>query len=155
MRFRPGISAVALVLALAACTLWQDGDAPDSQQESVRRAALSDFHRQWRGVPYRYGGEGRGGMDCSGLVQTVFREVFAVALPRTTEAQADSGRHVSRSQLRAGDLVFFKTGWWKKHVGVYVGNGRFLHASETEGVTTTALSSPYWDDRFWQARRVM
>lgn len=155
MHDRPRITALALLLSLSACTLWQAREASETPEEQTRRTALAEFHRQWQGVPYRYGGENRGGMDCSGLVYVAFRDLFTVALPRTTDEQARLGRRVSTSSLRAGDLVFFKTGWWKRHVGVYLGNGRFLHASESEGVTATSLSAPYWANNYWQARRVM
>jgi cell wall-associated NlpC family hydrolase len=146
--------AVLLLLSLNACALWQGG-GPDRAEESARRAALSDFHSRWRGVPYRNGGAGPAGFDCSGLVHAAYREVFGMALPRTTEDQALIGHRISRSELRAGDLIFFKTGWGKRHVGVYLDDGRFLHASESEGVTLSSLASPYWDSRFWHARRLL
>jgi probable lipoprotein NlpC len=155
VRYRPRFIALTLFLSLGACSLWQGGETPDPKQEQARRAALSDFHRQWRGVPYRYGGEDVSGMDCSGLVQRAYRELFGLSLPRTTEDQADAGLRISRSQLRAGDLVFFKIGWWKIHVGMYLGNGRFLHASESDGVTQSSLAAPYWESRYWHARRLL
>ena len=65
------------------------------------------------------------------------------------------GKRIRRSQLRAGDLVFFKTGWAKRHVGIYSGSGRFIHASTSKGVISSQLDSDYWRKHFWQARRVM
>ena len=74
-------------------------------------------------------------------------------LPRTTLQQAEIGSRIDRSELQPGDLVFFKTGKYSRHVGIYIGNESFLHSGETLGVSITPLSNPYWRKRFWQARR--
>ena len=84
-----------------------------------------------------------------------FRAVFGHALPRTTLAQASLGRGVGRQQLQDGDLVFFKTGRRQRHVGVYVGNGQFAHASRAQGVTISSLDNVYWKRRYWQSRRLL
>ena len=115
---------------------------------------LMAYYRQWYGTPYQWGGNSRRGIDCSAFVQLAYRDVFRIDLPRYTEDQADTGRRVSRKKLRGGDLVFFKTGWFKYHVGVYIADGKFIHASESKGVIQSSLNSDYWSRRYWKARRV-
>jgi cell wall-associated NlpC family hydrolase len=118
-------------------------------------AALVSQHVQWQGVPYRAGGQSRKGVDCSGFVQLTFRERFGMDIPRSTSGLAGYGGKVHRSSLLPGDLVFFKTGFGKRHAGIYLEDGIFLHASTSRGVMLSSLGEDYWDQRFWQARRVM
>lgn len=89
-------------------------------------------------------------------MQVTFKDLFGIDLPRTTTEQAKAGERISKDELRTGDLVFFKTGRGPngKHVGVYVKNGQFLHASTKGGVIYSDLDSPYWSKAFWQARRL-
>jgi len=87
-------------------------------------------------------------------VQNLYWDLYNKGLPRTTEAQAQQGYPIPPSELEPGDLVFFKTGWRNRHVGVYLGKGDFVHASTSVGVTRSSLSNDYWRDRFWTARRV-
>ncbi len=117
--------------------------------------ALLEQHARWRGVPYRLGGTDRGGIDCSAFVQRTFAERFGIALPRTTAQQGRAGVAVTREALRPGDLVFFKTGRKLRHVGIYLGDGRFLHASTSRGVTLSSLENRYWRERYWKARRIL
>lgn len=117
------------------------------------RQALLDEHKRWVGTPYVLGGESQRGIDCSALVQQVFDEAFAVELPRTTSGQVLEGRRVERDELNPGDLVFFRPPGPYRHVGVYVGKGRFLHASSSQGVILSRLDNVYWNRYYWQARR--
>ena len=75
-------------------------------------------------------------------------------VPRTTTELLQSGEKVKRDEIQVGDLVFFRTGPGNRHVGIYMGNGDFLHASSSQGVMTSSLSNPYWHRRYWQARRL-
>lgn len=117
---------------------------------------LSEHQRAWKGTRYRLGGTTKQGIDCSAFTQLTFRELFGIRLPRTTVEQAKSGTQIPKSELRTGDLVFFKTGRGPngRHVGIYVKNGQFLHASTKGGVIYSDLSLPYWSKTFWQARRL-
>jgi cell wall-associated NlpC family hydrolase len=106
-------------------------------------------------VPQEWGGTSKQGVDCSGLVQSVYQSRFALALPRTTEQQVRTGTRVARSSLRPGDLVFFRHGRKKYHVGIYLSDGEFLHTSTSQGVTVSPLDRPYWAERWWQGRRLL
>jgi cell wall-associated NlpC family hydrolase len=110
------------------------------------------------GTPYRYGGNTpQGGFDCSGLVGYVFRDAAGVQLPRASrEIAAIDAPRIGRRGLVPGDLVFFGRGATVNHVGIYVGEGRFVHAPNEGGtVRLDALDGHYWKDNFLYARRVL
>jgi len=109
------------------------------------------------GSDYRYGGESpRTGFDCSGLVAHVFEQAWGVHLPHSAEAQSEAGMPVSLTELKPGDLVFYNTQHRPfSHVGIYVGDGRFVHAPKTGArVRFERLRSRYWLSRFDGARRI-
>lgn len=110
----------------------------------------------YRGVKYRFGGATPAGFDCSGFVMYVFNR-HGIKLPRTADIQYKAGKPVkSQKELKPGDLVFFET--YEKgasHVGIFQGNGRFIHASSSRGVTSSGLSEPYYAKRYLGARRVL
>ncbi len=108
----------------------------------------------WQGVPHRDGGMSKRGVDCSGFTYLTFRELFDIRLPRTTSQLAQTGRPISRLQLQAGDLVFFKIGRGGRHVGIYLENQKFIHASKSKGVMMSRMDNPYWQKHYWQARRM-
>jgi len=120
----------------------------------VRRALLAQ-HERWMGTPYRLGGTSTRGVDCSALVQNVFEETFRLSLPRTTGEQVREGSPIARDELAPGDLVFFRPPGAYRHVGIYVGEGRFLHASSSRGVMISTLDNSYWRRYYWQARRAL
>ncbi len=109
----------------------------------------------WRGVRYRPGGLSRSGLDCSGLVYLTYRRYFGITLPRTARRQARAGRRVLKRSLQSGDLVFFKTGIFTRHVGIFIEKGRFLHVSTQNGVTVSRLENPYWRKHYWKAVRIL
>ncbi|KLT73893.1 membrane protein [Neisseria arctica] len=109
------------------------------------------------GVAYRYGGTSAStGFDCSGFMQHIFRRSMQINLPRTSAEQARMGVAVSRSDLQPGDMVFFSTvGGRISHVGLYIGNNRFIHAPRTgKSIEITSMSNKYWNARYVTARRV-
>lgn len=109
------------------------------------------------GLDYRYGGGSpETGFDCSGLVAHVFREAYGIRLPHNARAQSEYGERVSLSELRAGDLVFYNTqNRPYSHVGIYLGDGRFVHAPKTGAqVRVEAIGGRYWMKRFDGARRI-
>ena len=131
------------------------GCSSDVRPSSEIISALDYQYNGWRGVPYREGGLSKNGIDCSGYVHLTYKQRFGIEIPRSTNALASYGKSVSRRALRAGDLVFFKTGWKVRHVGIYMSDGRFMHASTSRGVMISSMEEEYWDDAYWQARRVM
>ena len=106
-------------------------------------------------TPYRFGGESADGIDCSSFVQKVFRE-HQVNLPRTAREQSKVGSEVAQGDLRKGDLVFFHTyADYPSHVGIYLGDGKMIHASSGKGeVTVSDLNSDYYRSRYLGAKRV-
>ena len=114
---------------------------------------LHDNHRlytaaaQWIGTPYRSGGNTRQGVDCSGLTRALYQTVYRQTLPRTTAAQQATSRRVPRHKLREGDLVFFSSTRSPKkvaHVGIYLKDGKFVHASTSRGVIVSSLDEAYY-----------
>ncbi|GAB6195160.1 C40 family peptidase [Lysobacter xanthus] len=109
------------------------------------------------GTPYRYGGNTpEGGFDCSGLVGYVFRDMLDRPLPRSSSELARTGEPVGPMRMAGGDLVVFGDGSIVSHVGIYVGEGRFVHAPSTGGtVRLDRADGPYWAVRFAGARRIL
>ena len=110
---------------------------------------------RWRGTPHRMGGGDRNGIDCSGLVQRIFQDLFDIRMPRTARQQAASGVGVGRPALEPGDLIFFKPPGKKDHVGIYLGRGEFVHTSASRGVMISRMDSSYWRKYYWKARRIL
>lgn len=108
------------------------------------------------GTGYRYGGAGPNGFDCSGFVMYVFGK-HGISLPHSSGSQADMGTPVDKTGLQPGDLVFFKTGGSSRinHVGIYIGDGRFIHASTNTGITITDLTSGTYASCYVYARRIL
>jgi cell wall-associated NlpC family hydrolase len=115
--------------------------------QTLARSAL-----RFLGTPYVFGGTSSSGFDCSGFVQHVFA-TLGIGLPRTADAQYDAGKPAVGGP-RAGDLVFFDTYGGVSHVGIYLGNGQFVHASSSRGVMVSKLSEAYWASRYVGAKRI-
>jgi hypothetical protein len=108
------------------------------------------------GVPYVYGGNGREGIDCSGFTSQVYKSATKTLLPRSAHDQYGVGAAVRPAELQFGDLVFFNTtGRVPSHVGIYIEDDLFAHASVTRGVTFSSLESTYYKKRFVGARRIV
>jgi cell wall-associated NlpC family hydrolase len=167
--WQPAMAAVLLAAALlAGC--GRDDVRPTRPQAVVRdwpqvapvdpAAANAVLMRAISlvGTPYRYGGNTpEGGFDCSGLVNYVFRDMLDLQLPRTSRALADyQGPRIPPERLATADLVFFGRGGSVTHVGIYVGEGRFVHAPTSGGtVRLDRLDGHYWRDHYSGARRVL
>lgn len=122
-----------------------------AEAERQLRAAVDD----WYGTPYAYGGASTRGVDCSAFVQILYRDVLGVPVPRTTARQSRAGRSVSVEEAQTGDLVFFRPSRKQNHVGVYLGDGEFAHASTSQGVMVSDLSESYWQQAYWMTRRLL
>ena len=112
--------------------------------------------QSYLGRPYTGRSKYIEGVDCSFFVSDVFRKYDSTELPRTVKDQFNTGGNVPYRQLRYGDLVFYKTERNRvSHVGIYVGDGRFIHASTSRGVIITAMNEKYWSQRYVGARRIL
>ena len=165
-----GIPAIAVAVLLSACSanntaknMHPETRAVGSETSSLQ-ASQDEFENLVRNVDvksrimdqyYRLGGSTKKGIDCSGFVQRTFREQFGLELPRSTYEQQEMGKSVSRSNLRTGDLVLFRAGSTGRHVGIYIGNNQFVHASTSSGVIISSMNEPYWKKRYNEARRVL
>lgn len=132
-----------------------------SEEEILARIEkqLRELAAEWDGTPYRDGGTSREGIDCSGLVQTLYREVFDQELPRSAKAQEKACLEITVESLRPGDLIFFRTKgigpfFKRRHVGVYLSDREFVHASSSKGVTISSLDDHYWKTKFHKAARI-
>jgi lipoprotein Spr/probable lipoprotein NlpC len=109
----------------------------------------------WIGTPYRYGNNTRRGTDCSGFVTRVFREVYGVTLQRSSRSMFTTTKHVAKSEMKTGDLVFFRRGRGPiYHVGIYLKDGKFAHSACNGGVMVSSLNQPYYHRNFYAAGRV-
>lgn len=107
------------------------------------------------GTPYKWAGTTTHGFDCSGYTSYVFNQ-FGIDLPHTSKGQSQEGTAVAKSDLRPGDLVFFNTGGSGiSHVGIFLGDGEFIHSSTNKGVTKNKLSESYYAKSYVTARRIM
>lgn len=128
-----------------------------SQQKLSTKEILYKVQQEWKKTPYVLGGIKLSGADCSGFIQSVFREEFNMNIPRTTIYQMKSGVLVNKNNLKAGDLVFFKTGARPHgyHVGIYITNGIFVHLSSHGGARLQNIHMNYWKTKYITARRYL
>lgn len=135
----------------AATTLASRGDTSLADE-------LISFAKRFIGVRYKWGGTTPKGFDCSGFTKYVFKNI-GVTLNRTSTSQATQGKHVSKSDLLPGDLVFFDTNGGNNHinhVGIYIGGGKFIQSSSTgTGVTISSINSGFYENAYMTARRVI
>ena len=132
--------------------------APSSQQtrsnaidkQNHARQLISIMAHSTIGAPYKWGGNNpKHGFDCSGLMSYVHKNSLGINIPRTAAQQRDQSRTITYEQLQVGDMLFFKTGRNSNHVGVYIGNRKFIHAATgSKHVKVASMDSPYWHKRF-------
>lgn len=111
--------------------------------------------QSWLGTPHRMGGLSRRGIDCSGLVVVLYDDLFDMHLPRTTTSLMRKGRRVKVRNLSAGDLVFFKPASKFNHVGIYLGQGEFVHTSTSCGVMVSRMDDDFWRRCYLTSRRLL
>ncbi len=161
-----GVCAVLCLVGTAGCSTLLPGTKPapvyviktgakaNLAAEAQVAATLREQHRQCAGVPHKTGGMSPKGVDCSGLVYITYKEKFGIVLPRSSSLQKTVGVEVAKAQLRPGDLVFFRTQLINRHVGIYMGEGEFMHVSSKRGVMISRFTDHYWKGRYVTARRV-
>jgi len=114
---------------------------------------LLAHYYEWQGTMYKEGGMSKNGVDCSGFTVITYRKIFALQLPRSTDSQEKMCHTVAVKNLLPGDLLFFDTGWFTKHVGIFLDSDMFIHASTSKGVAISSLKNNYWDDALYLAKR--
>lgn len=123
--------------------------------EAIPETKLVQIVEPYIGTPYKWGGETAKGFDCSGFTLYIFKELD-IDLPHYSKGQAGKGATVAKDALRSGDLVFFDTGGSGiSHVGIYLSDGKFVHASSNNGVTINDLSETYYEKTYITARRII
>ena len=168
--FSAGLSLAILAVLLLATSCTTTPKQPDNPtlKSGISPAAierpfrddeiekrLRQEYRKWQGTRHRMGGNGDSGIDCSGFVKAVYKDVFDMDLPRTTQAQASLGRPIAFKEIRTGDLVFFKPPTYPRHVGIFLSGSEFVHASKESGVTVSRIDEYYWGKHYWTARRIL
>ncbi len=116
---------------------------------------LHAFINEWWQVPYKLGGTTYKGIDCSAFIQKLYKSVFEIELPRTCKEQYKKCIKIAKDSLSTGDLIFFKMTRNKWHVGIYLINNQFAHASVSKGVWISDLKTKYWEKYFYKACRVI
>lgn len=161
------LALLGLVVSLSSCRTT----APRLDYKALARASvrlgvdvnLEDNHKlyieaaQWIGVPYRPGGDSKRGTDCSGLTCQLYKKVYRTQLSRSTDEQKDESSKVARRNLREGDLVFFSSSRSERkvaHVGIYLKDGKFIHASTSSGVIVSRLDEKYYTQHWLSGGRV-
>jgi probable lipoprotein NlpC len=144
------ISLVILFYSLTANAQIPDGDL------DPQNADLYKFIQSWWGVPYKWGGESKRGVDCSGFTQTLYKKVYDIDIPRVAAAQYKAGKTISKDELTTGDLVFFKSsgpsGW---HVGLYLIDGLFVHSASKRGVYISSLNDATYEKKIRGYKRII
>jgi probable lipoprotein NlpC len=162
VRIRIALTSLFMLVLISASPLQASADRygttsynqtqySDSQ---LRSKLLRHFYR-WEGAPYRFGGNSRYGVDCSGFVHVAFRDALGMDVPRSTKLLSTAGPRISSSRLKTGDIIIFRTSRSNLHTGIYVGKNQFIHASKSKGVILSKLSNPYWKDVYYKSVRVL
>lgn len=166
------VQGIYPILSIAILLIFLSGCHPARQASRMGAAEKQVFYREhsralgfelkghedpallsevisWMGTPYKYGGSTRQGADCSGFALSVYRDIYDYKLPRSAYDMARYSRRVSKSRLKEGQLVFFRTKKRKiSHVGIYLGQGYFIHVSTSKGVMVNHLDEPYYKRTF-------
>ena len=156
------MQGLCVFFAIASILLGQNVAAQNlskltPEQSKEKREKFVSAALAYRGTPYLYGGTTKRGMDCSGLISTAGREGAGISLPRTASSLSQHASKISDSELEPGDLVFFNTTGGISHVGIYIGNGEFVHSASAgpkTGVIVSKLAESYWKRTYRFAGRI-
>lgn len=140
--------------------LWLAYVSEDEEDEftdnGIQKKEMMDFVMDWLGTPYKFAGDSKRRIDCSAFTRRAYRHALNVEIPRTAVYQYEYGDKIDREDLQFGDLVFFKTRNYARitHVGIYLADDLFAHASSSDGVTISSLNSSYYSRKYRGARRL-
>lgn len=133
------------IITITSCHLGKRVTNPNVIQENKLHSVV----KSWMGAPYKFGGNTRQGIDCSGLVFQLYKDVYNKVTPRTSKSLYEAATKISEKELQEGDLVFFNIdGKGISHVGIYIGEDKFVHASSRKGVVLSLLSEDYYKKHF-------
>ncbi len=153
------ILSTILLLVLNGCIFTSPKGYVYEDEFSPAKLRVLEMAKSYIGIPYRYGGMSESGFDCSGFICHLFKRGIGKKLPRTAKAQAEYFYKISKDELQKGDLLFFDTSNSGRitHVGLYLGNSRFIHASSGKAhcVTISRLNSPFYTKAFRWGGRVL
>ncbi|RKD14397.1 glycoside hydrolase [Pelobium manganitolerans] len=176
--FLTNLRPLLFILAIASCTLFsckskknlspktrfekpsnrianKYAEVMEVSKRKIENGNLYSFINDWEGTRYQFGGLSKKGVDCSGLVYLIYRDVYGREIPRMTSQQVQVIKRKYESQLREGDLVFFDYDGKKfSHVGLYLQNGYYVHASTRKGVIIEKLRNPYTYKYFYRGGTV-
>ncbi len=145
---------IFLILQLFSCKSNKIAHSKHVVSNNIKHQKLEKVYQKYKGTPYLYGGTTSRGFDCSGFVQRAYMDAFKKKLPRTTKGMLKFGKKINKSALKIGDLVFFHPTRRYYHVGIYMGDGLFMHASSSRGVMKSKLSLKYWQKSYVMSRRI-
>ena len=168
---KQSFSYIIVLLGLMFCLSSCHTSAPRLDYKALAQASvrlgmdieLTDNHKlyvnaaEWIGTPYRAGGDSRHGTDCSGLVSQLYKKTYRMRLSRSTDGQLKESNKIARRNLREGDLVFFTSRSSRKkvaHVGIYLKDGKFIHAITSQGVIVSSLKEKYYTQHWLCGGRV-
>ena len=151
----PHLLWVAVACLVVGCAT-HSGSIGAPQLDSVGfETSIRDFEQDWRGTPYRDGGATAEGIDGANFVALAFGDRAGVSIPNNVIELLDLGVAIPQQELRTGDLVFFQPPGASRHVGIYLRDGEFAHASPNAGVTISRMEENYWTRAYWTARRII
>jgi len=149
--YRIVVLSITLLLFMTSCGASKKAAAA----RAIKKSKLEQQYQQYKNTPYKYGGTDKRGFDCSGFIQTVYRDAFKVQLPRTVKEMSKQGKKVSKNALKIGDLLFFKPSRKYRHIGIFMGDNIFMHSSSSKGITKSKLDNPYWKKKYRFSRRIL
>lgn len=159
---RTWIVSVIFFILISACSpairfSSRPAEKPREIPADVLHSRLWQVAQSWLNVPYKFGGLDRNGIDCSALSRILYHDAYGIELPRMARDQMKGGTFVRQPWLKEGDLLFFRDdrGDFQDHVGVFLGDGKFIHASSSQGVIISDLFSAYYQERLISARRYL
>ncbi|HEY5570314.1 MAG TPA: NlpC/P60 family protein [Bacteroidales bacterium] len=150
------LCVLALISAFVTSCATKSRTIRHSEVTFIKDKQLRKVVDEWIGVPYRYGGNSKSGIDCSGLVKVILANVYGLEPNiRTAEGYCKASNKIRKSKLKEGDLVFFSVPKPTDfHVGVYLGKDKFVHATTSKGVRIDDMNFPYYEESFYQGGRI-